>query len=146
MGDQNTFDYSFIIQENDMYIFSVSAKHIDMNKMYLKIVTLEEAKQFIKKLHDFSISLDNMTDVFKPKDWNRGNIIADKQSWEDFCKMYIDIHTEDCKKLHVLDMIEKIRTGINSKGGVADKMNRMSETYEALNMTQYETLINKLNK
>ena len=149
MGDQNTFDYSFIIQENDVYIFSVSAKHNvkNMNKMYLKIVTLEEAKQFIKKLHDFSITFDNMSEVFKPKGWNTGNVKSNnKQSWEDFCEMYIDIHTEDCKKLHVLDMIEKIRTGVNSKGGVADKMSRMSETYETLNMTQYETLINKLNK
>ena len=51
-------DYTFIIQPNDMYLFYVSPKYNSerMNKMFLKIVTLQEAKNFIRRLHDFSLS------------------------------------------------------------------------------------------
>ncbi len=148
MVDQNTYDYSFIIQENDMYIFTISPKNDtkNMNRMFLKIVTLEEAKQFIKKLHDFSISLDNISNFYKPENWNMSNVLNDKPTYSEFCAMYIDTLNEDCKKLTVLDHIERIRTGKNSKGGVADKQIRMEEVYNSLSMVQYETLINKLNK
>lgn len=148
LSEQNGFDYSFIIQPNDMYIFSVTPKNntLDSSKMYFKIITLKEAKQFIKKLHDFSLSFDYMNDIYHPEGWNRGNTPADKPSWLDFCNTYINVLDEDCKKLNVLDHIERIKTGKNSKGNVQSKMNRMSEMYESLTITQYDTLLTKLKK
>lgn len=147
MDTMNTFDYNFIIQPDDTYIFSKSPKHNEklMNKMFLKIVSLEEAKLFIRRIHDMSISLDNMCEIYQPEGWNRGDTTCEKPSWEDFCSIHID-GLEDIKKISILDMIERIKTGINSKGGVAVKMERVSKLYDKLSVVQYETLLNKLNK
>ena len=48
--------------------------------------------------------------------------------------------------LNVLNIIENIYTGSNSKGNVDTKIDKVSEMYEMMSLTQYETLIEKLKK
>ena len=43
-------DYFFIIQPNDTYIFITNPKYNKDGKMYMKIVSYNDAKEFIKSL------------------------------------------------------------------------------------------------
>lgn len=147
LNNAKKVDYTFIIQPNDMYLFYVSPKYNSeqMNKMFLKIVTLQEAKNFIRRLHDFSLSLESLSDIYSPEGWNRGNSdVYDKPSWEEFWNTYSNIDGKT--PLNVLNIIENIYTGSNSKGNVDTKIDKVSEMYEMMSLTQYETLIEKLKK
>lgn len=141
------FDYGFIIQPNDLYLFTVSPKYnLDKtNKMYFKIVNLNEAKQFIRKLHDHSISLEVMCEIYSPEGWNcRGsNVKYDKPSWDDFRTTHVD-NKDDAGKLYILDSIERLYLGTNKKGSIVEKLERVQETYDLLSMVQFEILIEKI--
>ena len=86
-----------------------------------------------------------MSDIYSPEGWNRGNSdVYDKPSWEEFWNTYSNIDGKT--PLNVLDIIENIYTGSNSKGNVDTKIDKVSEMYEMMSLTQYETLIEKLKK
>ena len=143
-----TFDYCFIIQPNDTYIFTSSPKldNSQMCRMYLKIVSLKDAKEFVRRLHDFILSLNEMMDIYKPEEWNRGEgEPCEKPIWEDFEAIYLNID-DDNKKLQVLNIIETIYSGNVSKGNYDKKLPKIKEWYNKLSMVQYETLLKKLNK
>lgn len=136
---------SFIIQPNDTYIFVPTPKMDSRmgNKMYLKVVTLKEAKMYIRKLHEFTIINSDMNEMFSPDGWNRGNMSYNKPTWSEFMDKYMS-ELNDQKKVSILDIIETIHTGKNSKGGLVDKLERIPEMYEKLSLTQYDTLISKI--
>lgn len=145
LGSVKKFDYSFIIQPDDMYIFIRSPKNDKDSRMYLKITSLNEAKKFVRRLHDFSITLDEFNDVYQPEGWNRnnGSLSCDKPSWTDFCQTYFDGKGKQFK-VNILDQIDLIVYGSMQKGTLDEKMERIEDTYEIMSITQYDTLINKI--
>ena len=140
---------SFIIQPNDTYIFVPTPKMDSRmgNKMYLKIVTLQEAKMYIRKIHEFTIVCDEMNEMFSPDGWNKSGGVTtncDKPTWSEFMEKHMNI--DEKKKINILDIIEKIVTGQNSKGGYDKKIVRIPSMYEEMSLTQYDTLISKIEK
>lgn len=142
------FDYCFIIQPNDTYVFTASPKigNDQSDRMYLKIVTLNEAKDFIRRLHDFTISLDGMTEIYNPEGWNRNTpSMKEKPSWDEFYNTHLK-DLDDMTKQQILDMIELHVFGGISKGNVEVKLERAPEVYEHASLIQYDTILNKIKK
>lgn len=141
------FDYCFIIQPNDTYIFTASPKMENgcMGRMYLKIVSLQEAKDFIKKLHEFSISYEKMMEVYKPEGWNRNTPKIEKMSWKKFYETFIK-ELDDKRKQNILDIIECTIFGGISKGNLEVKMERVPKIYEQATLIQYDTILDKVKK
>lgn len=139
-------DYNFVMQPDDTYIFSVSPKLVEDGKMYLKIIDLDTAKKFIRKLHDCAITVDELSSVFRPLDWktNDGSRI-DKPSWDDFCKEHLNPEP-DVIKQNILDKLELVYHGALRKGKLQEKLDRCPEVYENLTITQYETFMKKIGK
>lgn len=142
------FNFCFIIQPNDTYIFTMSPK-VDngMGRMYLKIVSLKEAKDFIRKLHDHTISVDNMTEIYNPNGWNRKltSPIIKKLSWDDFNDKYLKEKSDEVK-MRILNIIELVVFGKHIKGKLEQKLDRSPEIYMSASDIQYETIINKVEK
>lgn len=140
------FDYCFIIQDNGLYVFTASPKHnIDRtSKMYLKIVTFEEAKSFIKKIHDDKISINNMLTVYSPGGWS-GITNGAKMKFEDFKKKYID-PSSPTTQLNIVDLIESSVTGSFSKGNFQAKIGGVKKYYDSLDKTQVDDVLEKVFK
>ena len=92
-------DYYFIIQPNDIYIFMPNPKYNRDEKLYMKIVSYNEAKEFIRTLHDYSMKLIPMTRWYSPVDWKdiqkyddtkviKNN--TEQMTWDDFYKKYFE--------------------------------------------------------
>lgn len=140
------FDYNFVIQPNELYIFSQSPKYTQQAKMFLKIMTLPEVKKLIRRLHDFAISMDDACEVYSPEGWNKNDGTQyEKPSWEEFFNKYMD-GLDDLSKLNVCDKIEHIFYGSTMKGKLTEKLDRVPELYESFSLTQYDTLLKKLDK
>lgn len=138
------FDYCFIIQPNDMYIFTSSPKLQNDNKMYLKIVTYHEAKEFIKKLHDFAVQANNMMDIYHPDNWNKCNMPeTEKPSWSVFYETYMKSQQE-IVQMNILDKIERMCKGSNSKGNLTTKLNKAPDIYKELTIVQVDKIIETL--
>ena len=142
------FDYCFIIQPDETYIFTASPKieNGQTCRMYLKIVSLKDAKDFIRRLHDFSISFDFMTETYSPEGWNRGVASGVKKiPWDDFYNTHLK-NLDDKVKLNILDMIECVVYGGISKGNLEVKLDRAPKVYENASIIQYDTILNKIEK
>ena len=59
-------DYFFIIQPNDIYIFIPNPKYNKDGKLYMKIVSYNEAKEFIKTLHEHIMKLIPIMNWYSP--------------------------------------------------------------------------------
>lgn len=142
------YDYCFVIQPNDMYIFTISPKLTADTRMYVKIVSYDDARSFIKKLHDFAISLDEMSEMYTPPvGWNCANLptYEDKMSWSDFCQKYMT-GVEQSKAINILDIVERVGRGQIAKGGYDVKLVRNEKYYDRLTQSQYETMIESVEK
>lgn len=146
-------DYYFIIQPNDTYIFMPNPKYNRDEKLYMKIVSYNEAKEFIRTLHDYSMKLVPMMKWYSPKGWNDTKKYdndetktvencAEKISWDDFYKRYFDMkgNTYQTKVAH---RIESLVYGNIGKGSVYEKMDRIKNAYMKMSSSQYDTLMKK---
>jgi len=138
-------DYHFIIQPNDTYIFLTSPKYIKDNKGYMKIVTYEQAKAFIKSLDDFAMQFVKMTDWYIPENWNR-DIKPKKEvkmSWDEFYKEFLK-GRHDQYKLGIINRIESLVYGNPQKGNLDSKMPIIAPVFEGMSTSQYNALMAKM--
>lgn len=148
-------DYYFIIQPNDTYIFMPNPKYNRDEKLYMKIVSYNEAKEFIKTLHDYSMKLIPMTRWYSPVGWNdiqkyddNTKVIKDnteRMTWDDFYKKYFDMK-DDMHKIKVAHRIENLVYGNIGKGSVSERMYRIKNAYMKMSSSQYDILMKKINK
>lgn len=148
-------DYYFIIQPNDTYIFMPNPKYNRDEKLYMKIVPYNEAKEFIKALHDCSMKLIPMTRWYSPVGWNdiqkyddNTKVIkndTEQMTWDDFYKKYFDMK-DDMYKIKVAYRIENLVYGNIGKGSVSERMDRIKNAYMKMSSSQYKTLMKKINK
>ena len=149
MDSVNTIDYNFIIQPNDTYIFIAAPKHNlpeNTTKMFLKIVTLEDAKRFIRSTHEMAIMLDEMTDIYSPENWNLCNSQSNTEkmlTWDEFFDTYVK-GKNDAQALQIINKIDVVCTGSINKGNYETKLPLMKSLYEKMSETQYNTLIQKV--
>lgn len=138
-------DFYFIIQPDDNYIFITNPKYNKDGKMYMKIVTYQEAKDFIKSLDDMAIQFMKMTNWYIPEDWNKGDSDDTKPTWDEFFTAYID-GKEDSIKVSIINRIENMVYGSIKKGNFEDKLSSglASEAYTKLSKAQFNTLVSKL--
>ena len=141
-----TFDYCFVIQPNDTYIFTQRPTEENKCRMYVKIITLNDAKKFIKNLHDFTIAHEQMSEIYSPEGWNKTSGESNHTlSWDEFYNDYLS-DKDNNYILKIVDQIELIYTGKFSKGSVTNKLVYIPEMFERLSITQYDTLISKIKK
>jgi len=138
-------DYYFIIQPNDTYIFLTSPKYVKGGKGYLKIVSYEEAKDFIKSLDEFAMQYTKMTDWYIPEDWNRQlePRRVDKMPWEEFYKKFLEGKSEQYI-MGVISRIESLVYGNPKKGNINAKMEIIESLYDGLTASQYGALMAKM--
>lgn len=144
-GSVKECDYYFIIQPNDTYIFLTSPKYVKDGKGYMKIVTYEQAKTFIKSLDDFAIQFTKMTDWYIPEDWNK-DIKPKKEgkmSWDEFYKEFLN-GRHDQYKLGIINRIESLVYGSPKKGNLDSKIPIIGHVFEGMSTTQYNTLMAKM--
>lgn len=128
------FDYCFIIQENGYYVFTATPK-LNSNKssqLYLKIVSFQEAKSFIKALHDYEIQTAKMSRIFSPNGWNTVNTAELAAiSWDTF----FEENLKDLNTPQLQSMIDKICYMINHgnvpKGDITQKLNYIMSKYNS---------------
>lgn len=147
-------DYYFIIQPNDTYIFMPNPKYNRDEKLYMKIVSYNEAKEFIRTLHDYSMKLIPMTRWYSPVDWKdiqkyddtkviKNN--TEQMTWDDFYKKYFDMK-DDIYKIKVAYRIENLVYGNIGKGSISERIYRIKNAYMNMSSSQYNTLMKKINK
>ena len=145
-------DYFFIIQPNDTYVFMSSPKYNNDGKLYMKIVSYNEAKEFIKSLHDYSMKLVPMMKWYSPEGWNdtqnydnKVNAVknnTERMTWGDFYKRYFDMKDDTYQK-KVAQRIETLVYGSIGKGTVGGKMDRIRNAYMKMSSSQYDILMKK---
>lgn len=148
-------DYFFIIQPNDTYIFIPNPKYNKDGKLYMKIVPYNEAKEFIKTLHEHIMKLIPMMNWYSPIGWNdlqkyddNTKVIknnTERMTWDDFYKKYFDMK-DDMYKIKVAYRIEHLVYGNIGKGSVSERMDRIKNAYMKMSSSQYKTLIKKFNR
>lgn len=136
-------DYFFILQPNDMYIFITNPKYNKDGKMYMKTVSYEDAKDFIKTLDDFASKFMKMTDWYIPENWNRDVTNRGKLTWEEFEKLYMT-NMSDEKKFGIINRIESLVFGNPKKGDLTSKLTGVIDTYNNMTLAQYNALIKKM--
>ena len=137
-------DFFFNIQPNDIYIFHTSPKHMKDNKVYPKIITYQEAKEYIKFLDETAIQWEKMTSKpFIPENWNRDVKEPERLSWKEFEKQYLDGKDNDYK-LGIINRIESLVFGSIKKGNCETKYPTLEETYTNMTNSQYNALIVKM--
>lgn len=136
-------DFYFIIQPNDTYIFHTSPKYVKDRKGYMKVISLDEAKEFIKSLDEYMIHFLKITDWFIPENWNRNIKSKDRLSWKDFEKLYMDGKSSD-EKLGIINRIESLVYGNIKKGNFETKYPTAEESYNLMTSSQYNALIVKM--
>ena len=110
-------DYFFIIQPNDTYIFITNPKYNKDGKMYMKIVSYNDAKEFIKSLDEFAGKFIKMTDWYHPENWNRNIKDKGKLSWDEFERIYMrNISDEKKFGFSYAELDRYIREGIVPEG------------------------------
>lgn len=135
-------DYFFIIQPNDTYIFITNPKYNKDGKMYMKTVSYNEAKEFIKSLDEFAGKFLKMTDWYLPENWNR-KTDDKKLSWDEFERIYMSDISDD-KKFGVVNRIESLVFGSPKKGNLTTKLPGAIEAYDKMTSAQYNALIKKM--
>lgn len=158
-SNANKNDYSFIIQEDGSYIFTRMKGTTD--RMYLKVIQYNEARDLIRKLHELAIVSENLCEFYKPKGWNvevkaideePAESGDDKMSFDELLKHFNYIY-KDSKGVqntmrlnNVLDIIAIVLTGKMLKGTIPSKVSHLKKQYDEMSITetQYNTLITKL--
>lgn len=158
-SNANKNDYSFIIQEDGSYIFTRMKGTTD--RMYLKVIQYNEARDLIRKLHELAIVSENLCEFFKPKGWNveakdvdeePAEYGHDKMSFNELLH-HFDYIYKDSKGVqntmrlnNVLDIIAIVLTGKMLKGTIPKKVSYLKDLYKETDITetQYNTLIAKL--
>ena len=135
-------DFHFIIQPNDTYVFLTSPNYAKDGKGYMKIVSYEEAKAFIKSLDDYMIQFMHITDWYIPENWNR-KITGKKMSWTEFEKTHLNGKTNEIK-LSILDRMDSYVYGTTRKGNLEVKYKNAEETYNNMTISQYNALMAKI--
>lgn len=138
-------DFYFIIQPNDTYIFHTSPKYQDCGKVYTKIVTLNDAKAFIKSMNDFASRFIQMTDWYIPEDWNRDVKSEKRMTWEEFEKKYLKNKSDERKRV-IINRMEVFVYGKILKGTLDEKYPTVEETYNNMTTSQYGALMEKIRK
>ena len=111
--------------------------------MYMKIVSYNDAKEFIKSLDEFAGKFIKMTDWYIPENWNRNIENKKKLSWDEFERKYMrDI--PDGKKLGVVHRIESLVFGSPKRGNLKTKLPGAIEAYNNMTSSQYNALIKKM--
>lgn len=136
-------DYFFIIQPNDTYVFLTNPKYNKDGKLYMKIVSYEEAKEFIRTLDEHTAMFLKMTDWFIPENWNRKPNDKDRLTWEDFENTYMVNMTND-QKMSIVNRIESLVFGNPKKGDLNTKLPGAIEAYNNMTTAQYNALIKKM--
>ena len=136
-------DYFFIIQPNDTYIFITIPKYNKDGKMYMKIVSYIDAKEFIKSLDEFAGKFIKMTDWYCPENWNRNVKDKGKLSWDEFERIYMR-NISDEKKVGDVNRIESLVFGNPKKGDLQAKLPGAIEAYNNMTSSQYNALIKKM--
>ena len=136
-------DYFFIIQPNDTYIFITNPKYNKDGKLYMKIVSYEEAKEFIRTYDEQAAIFLKMTNWFIPENWNRKINDKDKLSWNEFDKTYMMNMSND-QKMGVVNRIESLVFGNPKKGDLNTKLPGAIEAYNNMTSAQYNALIKKM--
>lgn len=158
-SNANKNDYSFIIQEDGSYIFTRMKGTTD--RMYLKVIQYNEARDLIRKLHELAIVSENLCEFYRPKGWNVEVKAVDEEPVEtEYEKMTFDellLHFDyiydagngvhnTMKLNNVLDIIAIVLTGKMLKGNIMKKTLCLKKLYNEndITETQYNTLITKL--
>lgn len=136
-------DYYFIIQPNDTYIFLTSPKYTSDGKGYMKVVTYNEAKDFIKSLDDYMIQFKKMTNWYIPENWNRDVKNMKRMTWKEFERVYMDGKENDIK-LGIINRIESLALGSIKKGNFESKYPSIEDVYNNMTNSQYNALIVKM--
>ena len=143
-------DYYFVIQPNDTYIFMTSPKYVKNGNLNMKIVSYNEAKEFIKSIHDYSLMFNKLTDWYSPENWNNLTDLpkpetssVNRLSWDEFYKTYFNDHDNDYKQ-RIGHKIESLVYGKLGKGTIDGKMNRIKNAYDTMSDPQYESLMKKI--
>lgn len=136
-------DYFFIIQPNDTYVFLTNPKYNKDGKLYMKIVSYGEAKEFIRSLDEHASMLLKMTDWFIPENWNRKPNDKDRLTWEDFENVYM-VNMTNAQKMSVVNRIESLVFGKPKKGDLNTKLPGVIEAYNNMTTAQYNALIKKM--
>jgi hypothetical protein len=136
-------DYYFIIQPNDTYIFLTSPKYTSDGKGYMRVVTYNEAKDFIKSLDDYMIQFKKMTNWYIPENWNRDVKNMKRMTWKEFERVYMDGKENDIK-LGIINRIESLALGNIKKGNFESKYPSIEEVYNNMTNSQYNALIVKM--
>ena len=129
-----------------------SPKYNNDGKSYMKIVSYNEAKEFIKSLHDYSMKLVPMMKWYSPEGWNdtqnydnKVNAVknnTERMTWGDFYKRYFDMKDDTYQK-KVAQRIETLVYGSIGKGTVGGKMDRIRNAYMKMSPSQYDILMKK---
>lgn len=158
-SNANKNDYSFIIQEDGSYIFTRMKGTTD--RMYLKVIQYNEARDLIRKLHELAIVSENLCEFYRPKGWNVEVKAVDEKPTESgddkmtfdelinhFNYIYKDSKgVQNTMRLNnVLDIIALVLTGKMLKGTIPSKVSYLKKQYDEMTITetQYNTLITKL--
>ena len=136
-------DYFFILQPNDTYIFITNPKYNKDGKMYMKIVSYNDAKEFIKSLDEFAGKFVKMTDWYLPENWNRNVEDKGKLSWDEFERIYMR-NISDEKKVGVVNRMKSLVFGNLKKGDLKEKLPEAIEAYNNMTSSQYNALIKKM--
>jgi hypothetical protein len=145
------YDYYFMIQPNDTYIFMTSPKYVKNGYLNMKVVSYTDAKEFIKSIHEYSLKLNKMMDWYSPDDWNNLTNLpktdissdTDKMSWDNFYSLYFDGQTEEYGQ-RIANKIESLVYGKLGKGTINKKMDRIKTAYCMMSKPQYESVMKKI--
>ena len=109
----------------------------------MKIVSYNDAKEFIKSLDEFAGKFVKMTDWYLPENWNRNVEDKGKLSWDEFERIYMR-NISDEKKFGVVNRIESLVFGNPKKGDLKAKLPGAIEAYNNMTSSQYNALIKKM--
>lgn len=148
LSSVNRFDYCFIIQDNDQYIFTASPKHnsTKTTQLYLKVVSFEEAKEFVKSLHDYEIQMQKMGEIFHPQGWN--NITGEEthcMTWTEFYKEYLETASRQ-QKQQLLDTICYMLDQEVPKGNVDTKLSHVAKRYKELSEDELISFLSEFDE
>lgn len=132
------FSFTFIIQNDGTYIFCESPARMKDGKMYVKSVSYNEARQFIRHLHDYTISYNKLSNNDIDNGWK-----TEKMLYKEFVTKYI---TNAVCLQSVIDFITSTYNhGKVLPGPINDKLKMLPTIYKNLSIEQYKRIISKLS-
>lgn len=146
-------DYYFIVQANDTYIFIPNPSSDWQHRMHMKVVTYQEARKFIKSIHDYEIQNMKMSDWYQPfvKDVpeveppKEVNPVTERLNWDEFKTRFLTGKNEAYVK-KIVNRIETLSYGTMKKGTFAEKFPYVIEGFNTMPTENYNTLIKKMEE